>query len=745
MAKQTSDRDLSPVIGAARTWIDRCLILDQSVFSATRLWTPELIEEVREAFVDHPDAGEGDFFAKLKKQMAPASVQAKQLMAEMVWALFLFPSNVKPGTKRRRVIEVWNWSGERAPDTASGLSDDQLSGIGSGGQGFNTNRWRELVFLISLSQSLKRGTDADRRRVIYDYDEFIKWIDTVPQKGDRQFRHMLRFFCFPDRVERMCSNGDRRSILEAFGIAPQTKSRHWNDRTLDDALLDLRKRLENEHPHQTLDFYNPPLNARWEREGDGPEDDPSGDEIENKTEPKSAPESPVNRILYGPPGTGKTYWIREKAKNDYTDVPSAADRETWLQSTLAKYGWRAVIIAALADLGRPVRVTELRSHAWIVEKDRQRTSALATLSNRLWANLQTHTPESVATVNYGTRRPPFVFSKRQTGEWELLPEWQEQDEEGVELLSTLRKGPAAAVEPIRRFRIVTFHPSYSYEDFVRGIRPVATSDEGDTQFRLVDGVFKRICDEARANPGKRYALFIDEINRANIAKVFGELIALIEMDKRVTFDSEGRITTGMAVQLAGGDGSGGIEPPFGVPTNLDIYGTMNTADRSIALLDIALRRRFEFEELEPRYALLNRSVGTVHLGQLLKRINDRLEFMLDRDHRIGHAYLMEVRSIEQLRHGFGTQIIPLLQEFFFDDLSKVATVLATGSGTSVFMKRDTMDYGELFGQGRHPSVSATRSRFSVTPEQLWTEESFRALYASIDAVDDTEAVTVNQP
>src|SRR5262249_4871145 len=151
---------------------------------------------------------------------------------------------------------------------------------------------------------------------------------------------------------------------------------------------------------------------------------------------------------------------------------------------------------------------------------------------------QEHTPETVETVRVSIRRPPYIFSKRESGEWELLPDWQELDEESAELSRLLRAGPGGAREPIRRYRMVTFHPSFSYEDFVRGIRPVMTGEDGTTQFRLVDGVFKQICDEARANPAKRYALFIDEINRANIAKVFGELITLLEIDKRATFNSD---------------------------------------------------------------------------------------------------------------------------------------------------------------------------------------------------------------
>jgi 5-methylcytosine-specific restriction enzyme B len=245
----------------------------------------------------------------------------------------------------------------------------------------------------------------------------------------------------------------------------------------------------------------------------------------------------------------------------------------------------------------------------------------------------------------------------------------------------------------------------------------------------------------RQTPAKRYALFIDEINRANIAKVFGELITLIEPDKRAVFDADGRLTQGMVVQLPGGDGDDVAEPPFGVPVNLDIYGTMNTADRSIALLDVALRRRFEFQEMEPDYGVLDRQIDRVHLGELLKRINHRLEYLLDRDHRIGHAYLMSASTLTTLRHVFRVQIIPLLQEYFFDDFARVGMVLATNPSAPPFVSHQVLRHNDLFSVGRPEGLRADRPKYVVTAETSWTEESFRGIYALSDSPVDTGELT----
>ncbi len=169
--------------------------------------------------------------------------------------------------------------------------------------------------------------------------------------------------------------------------------------------------------------------------------------------------------------------------------------------------------------------------------------------------------------------------------------------------------------------------------------------------------------ERKAIERRNFVLILDEINRGNIARIFGELITLVEESRRIGRGDETKVTLPNS-----GD-------EFGVPENLYLIGTMNTADRSIALLDTALRRRFEFVEMMPDSSLLDREVAEVHLGSLLDAMNERIRFLRDREHQIGHTYFLEVCDLEGLRRVFQNRILPLLQEYFYDDWAKIEAVL----------------------------------------------------------------------
>ena len=260
-----------------------------------------------------------------------------------------------------------------------------------------------------------------------------------------------------------------------------------------------------------------------------------------------------------------------------------------------------------------------------------------------------------------------------------------------------------------RVEFVTFHQNYAYEDFMEGIGPVLDQDE--LRYEIRHGVFKRISSHAREHPNERHVLIIDEINRGNIAKIFGELITLIEPSKRSGGEDEAVVTLPYS------------QDSFSVPGNLYLVGTMNTADRGIALLDTALRRRFDFIEKMPDVSFVERDIEGVDGRDMLKAMNERITACLDREHQIGHTYLIGVKAIDGidgLAEVFQRRIVPLLQEYFYDDWAKIQFVL----GDSPFV-------GKCEVETSIQDASPERPVFELLAQsdEKWKQaESYRQIY-----------------
>ena len=278
-----------------------------------------------------------------------------------------------------------------------------------------------------------------------------------------------------------------------------------------------------------------------------------------------------------------------------------------------------------------------------------------------------------------------------------------------------------------RIAFTTFHQSYGYEEFIEGIRPVMAGEEEkkSIEYEIVPGVFKKFCDDASLVDDKLYVFIIDEINRGNISKIFGELITLIEETKRKE-EAEG-LTAFLPYS----------KQAFGVPKNVYILGTMNTADRSIALMDTALRRRFNFIEMMPdcrtiEDVVIRQNGKEVNIGNILDIINRRIEFLFDREHTIGHAFFTSLKnedsnSIKRLANIFRNSIIPLLQEYFYDDYEKIRLVLGDNHKKDEqfqFIKKVNIEQKELFGE----SIRLESTDFySLNEDALGKIESYQGI------------------
>ena len=360
------------------------------------------------------------------------------------------------------------------------------------------------------------------------------------------------------------------------------------------------------------------------------------------------------------------------------------------------------------------------SYAMALErKDEPESNAQGTaqkVARRVAADLPS---EPLNRILYGPPGTGKTYSTIEKALAILDPEWLDEQAEDR---AALRQRFDELAEQ-ERVRFVTFHQSFSYEDFVEGIRATtlegAGGNPGALRYAVEPGLFGRLCDEARGHPNKPRVLIIDEINRGNISRIFGELITLIEPTKRAGAAEALEVLLPYSRRL------------FSVPANVYLIGTMNSADRSLTGMDVALRRRFVFTPMPPRPDLLGGiGIGGLRIEQLLTVINQRIEVLLDREHALGHAYFMALRDaapdqgLRRLAEIFRCQILPLLQEYFFDDWQRIRWVLNDHRKPRAlqFVQASDVSTAELFGSG--VDVSRAPTTFALNEAAFDRIESY---------------------
>jgi 5-methylcytosine-specific restriction protein B len=448
---------------------------------------------------------------------------------------------------------------------------------------------------------------------------------------------------------------------------------------------------------------------------------------------------PLNRILYGPPGTGKTYravaeavaiidgqpvqslmatpeeYAAAKQKFDQYRMSGQIEFVTFHPSYTyqdfvlgIRPGTERDQIVYSVEPGPVKRIAEAAEENWRASM-RQPGAALSELQRferaygQLVEDISNAAIQYVQVPLYGGTKTQARIAKQAKGI--ILSETESS------LPYNIPKKGLAVLWPKRKLYTKPGDMtdcSYNKSFFYAVIKYLEKADD------------KRGAPEQKAPEALRnFVLVIDEINRGNIAKIFGELITLIEDDKRLGAVNE------LTCSLPYVDPE--EEPAFGLPPNLYLLGTMNTADRSIALLDTALRRRFVFDELMPDVSTLpEAAVDGVDLRRLLATLNRRIAYLFDRDHTLGHAYFMNIRTFDDLQHCLLRKVIPLLQEYFFEDWSKIRLVFRDGQKKlqDQIVKQDEINAAELFGSDAE--VGDGRVSFEVATKL--TPDMVKAIY-----------------
>jgi 5-methylcytosine-specific restriction enzyme B len=717
MIPNTDDPNVRRIYEALDLFRSRCLsdrkslVLDDERGSG--VWTVTSAQELMDRFVESPDVTKRSFIEKLTDQLVGASSPAVQLLTELTWLHVVISNFYKPNTKRRIIAEVAGVGG--GAEVPEGLADSALeAGLASTGTSFVTRRPNQLWLLVRFAHGWVAGSESDNQELLADpwkFREFVYGLDGI---ADQTERNALLHLIHPATFEDCVSQYYKADIAEAFARPEEVGD------NIDRTLFAIRERLSDEYGNG-FNYYVPPIVALWKHSA--PELHPS----EALPEPDDAPiDVFVERrawLVRGAGGERVPAWLqrglcaiyfedsfpfavepgvsreelRKLAENAGTDTSAGGFSnelgQVWRFVNSIEVGdfvvtvnaqeiYLGVVNSPARSVGDRARSEIVRSVEWL-NADRpvmrgnisptiySKLKTLLTLSNitsvidelELWAAGQFPQSAAVAAkIDVADLPSADAALSAKT----LFPvAWLD---EIIELLIEKKQivlyGPPGTSKTFLaqeladhitanggEVELVQFHPSYAYEDFFEGYRPVGSGTS--VGFEVKPGPFKRIAMAAADAPTKPHVLIIDEINRANLAKGFGEMYFLLEYRNRP-----------IALQYSDNE--------FTMPPNLYIIGTMNTADRSIALVDAAMRRRFYFIEMSPSASpvreLLASWLDANRLADLPARLLNELNARIgDPDAAIGPSYFMtdKIQQPGQLQRIWTHAIMPVLRERYF--------------------------------------------------------------------------------
>jgi|GEM_PF-887970 len=701
---------------AARVIIDAGLLLQSSPFGGgAPTWTVENAEDIVRRVIDAPDFGDGKFLDKLEHQLSGAADGVIRLAAELIALQTLPLSNLTGATRRARVNRVLSWLGTESevPDEIDqGLA--VTGGAFNGGTGFNMYQWKHLGWLARMVITV-RQTVGEPGQLLDDPELLLRTTQSVPEDV-HAIRYAFEYLAWPSYSEPIVSRDHRVRIRKAFAhvIGGETGN---TDLEIAGDLMRIQAALTERDGHR-IEWYDEPYSFEWARHGAQGQrawlvrQNQGGLPMVARWRSEDFVSTRAQHL--GKPAPGASYEEVQAAVNDgyqhvdyaerkvqtlefyrflsqmkvddfvltafesnlylgvitgeaeYTDDDTSRLRRqvAWRQEPIANDELQAPMPRLLEEQGSVVDLTDGLSiiSAWFeAEPDVSGTEPGPT------------TPPQAAVVPQLREATADLATK--------LHVQRDDIQDVIRLLQTRQQivfygppgtGKTYLAGKIARFlageehgdhvKTVQFHPSYAYEDFFEGYRP-AQSDGGHVGFSLEPGPLRRIAAEASldGNRDKPYFLIIDEMNRGNLAKIFGELYFLLEYRDQ-----------GINLQY-------NPQQTFVLPPNLFIIGTMNTSDRSIAMVDAAIRRRFAFVELHPQEGMISgmlerflETTGQPALrAELLNALNSEIG-TTKRDLMIGPSYFMKdhAETEQGLAEIWKYELLPLLEEQYFGQMSR---------------------------------------------------------------------------